>query len=350
MNRLSSNAPWGSNAHKYKSLSDLNYEKENVTWYWRVIGQIASWMVLGGYLMLPGTFDDNAEMRFSKGVLSIIIVALLTGGYSLTALLWFACPSILFRVDSIFLPIFSVSLFGFLATIYAFASSSRYSFSSTSAPVTLALTVFSAILYGSFALLARRKISKMTHRAPDRSSYNCSPNRNSYNTTPTAVPWQEPAFYQNFIQNMHPTARSHNSFDGASSINVPLPTEDELVNRQMEALLHKQDAGPNQTASRETFTIQWPHGEEEETDRLGNRRMRTLSAGTNAGLLSPGHTRNSRSHSESSRSATWTQIARVMGSERGRNGRPGGSGSGPGHQRTKSREERRREIELNTFS
>lgn len=319
----------------------------NTKWYWQLIGQIASWMILGGYLILPSTFDDDAHMRFSKGVLSIIIVALLTGGYSLTALLWFACPSILFRVDSIFIPIFSVSLFGFLATIYAFASSSRYSFSSASAPITLVLTVLSAILYGSLALFARRKISKLTRPVPDPTTYNYNPNYTPYNNTPTTGQWQEPAFYQNFIQNMHPTARSHNSFDGASSMTMPGPTEDEMIDRQMEALLHKPDAGASPTATRSTFTLQWPQGEEE-LDRLGNRRMRTCSSSTNGALLAPGHTRSSRSHSESSRSAPWTQIVRVMGSERGRNGRP--DGSGPGHQRAKSREERRREIELNTLS
>lgn len=313
-------------------------------------------MILGGFLILPSTFDENAQLRFSRGVLYMIIVALLTGGYSLTALLWFACPSILFRIDYIFIPTFSVSLFGFLATTYAFASSSRYSFSSASAPTTLALTVFSAIVYGSLALFARRNMSKITRPAPDRSSHNYSPNRNSYNNTPTAGQWQEPAFYQNFIQNMHPTARSHNSFDarshnsfdGASFMSMPPPTEDEMVNRQMEALLHKQDVATTPNASRSTFTLQWPQGEEEEVDRLGNRRKRTFSAGTNGAFLTPGHTRNSRSHSESSRSSPWTQIARAMGSEREGNGRP--DGSGPGHQRAKSREERRREIELTTLS
>ncbi|KAE9971687.1 hypothetical protein EG328_005461 [Venturia inaequalis] len=347
MNRLSSNAPWGSSAHTYNRLGDLNYDKENVSWCWRLIGQIASWMILGGYLILPSTFDGNAQIRFSKGVLYTIIVALLTGGYSLTALLWFACPSILFRVEAIFIPIFSVSLFGFLATIYAFASSSRYSFSHASAPVTLALTVVSAILYGSLALFARRKISKLTRPVPDSNPYHYSPNRNSYQNTPPTGPWQEPAFYENFIQNMHPTARKPNSFDGASLMNILPPTEDEMVNRQMEALLHKPDVGADPRASRSTFTLQWPQAEEEENNRPGNRRTRTSSVGTNGTFLSPGHTRSARSRSESSRSAPWAQIARVMGSERGKNGKP--DGSQPGHQRAKSREERRVEIELNTL-
>lgn len=75
--------------------------------------------------------------------------------------------------------------------------------------------------------------------------------------------------------------------------------------------------------------------------------MRTFSASTNGAFLAPGHTRGARSHSESSRSGTWAQISRVIGSDRGRNARP--DGSGPGHQRAKSREERRREIELATL-
>jgi hypothetical protein len=304
-------------------------------------------MILGGYLILPSTFDDSAQIRFSKGVLSIIIVAFLTGGYSLTALLWFACPSILFRIDSIFVPVFSVSLFGFLATIYAFASSPRYSFSSPTAPITLALTALSAIVYGALALHARIKVTKLT-RVPDPTAYNYNPHYNSYNNaTPTTGQWQEPGFYQNFIQNMHPTARSPNSFDGTSALTTPPPTEEELVNQQMARLLHKPDTGANPNASQSTFRLEWPQGEEDELDQLGRRRMRTFSASTNGGFLAPGHTRGSRSHSESSRSGAWTQIARVIGSDRGRNDSSGGSG--PGHQRGKSREERRREIELATL-
>lgn len=298
-------------------------------------------MILGGYLILPSTFDNNAQIRFSNGVLAIVIVALLIGGYSLTALLWFACPSILFRVDYIFLPIFSVSLFGFIATIYAFASSSRYSFSFASAPITLALTVLSAIVYGSLAVLARRKVSKLTRITPDPHTYNYNPNYNNYNNTPTSGQWQEPAYYQNFVQNMHPTARSPNSFDGASAVTSPPPTEDEMVNQQMAMLLHKPDLDTNPNASRSTFTLEWPPGEEEEINPLtGKRRKRTFSAGMNGAFLAPGHTRGSRSRSESSGSGPWNSIARAIG-------RP--DGSGPGHQRAKSREERRREIELNTL-
>jgi len=342
-------APWRSGAHKYKSLDDLNFEKEGVNWYWRFIAQIASWMILGGYLILPSSFDSDSQLRFGTGILSIIIVALLTGGYSLTALLWFACQPILFRLDSIFIPIFSVSLFGFLSTMYAFASSSRYSFSAPSAPITLALTVFSAIVYGVLALLARRKISKLTGTDYDPNAYPYN-GHNSYNGTPTSALYQDPLYYQNYVQNMHPTAaRSPNSFDGASSMNVPPPTEEDQVSQQMARLLHKHDPGPTPDASQNTFRLEWPAGEEEEVDQFGRRRMRTFSASTSGGFLTPGQTRGSRSHSESARDGrigTLAKIGRAV-TDRGRN--DGNSSSGRGHQRGKSREERRREIELATL-
>jgi len=341
---LSVKAPWRSGVHKYRTLDDLHYEKEGVPWYWRLVAQVASWMILGGYLILPSTFDSDPQLRFSKGVLAIIIVALLTGGYSLTALLLFACPSILFRLDNIYLPVFSVSLFGFLATMYAFATSPRYSFSDASAPISLALAIGSAGIYGILALTAQRKISRMTvHQETN-------PYHRSMSGTPTGM-WQDPIYYQNFVQNMHPAARSPSIWDGASSLSVAPPTDDDLVNQQMARLLKKNDPGPSLDAPQnETFRLEWPPGaEDEEMDQFGRRRMRTFS-GSNSGFLSPGQVRGYRSNSDNTRDGrpgAWARIGQVVRPDRGRQNSD--RTDGRGHRRTQSREERRREIELQTL-
>lgn len=73
--------------------------------------------------------------------------------------------------------------------------------------------------------------AKLTRPVPGPNTYKYNPKYYNYNDTPTTGQWQEPALYQNFIQNMHPTACGPNSFDGASSMTMPQPTEDEMVNR-----------------------------------------------------------------------------------------------------------------------
>src|ERR1700753_2495704 len=97
----------------------------------------------------------------SGGVITIVIVALLTGGYSLTALLWFACPSIVFRQEYIFVPAASCATFGFVGTAWALIISPRYDISSPSCPVTIVLTLVSVIIYGGLAIHTNRRIKQI---------------------------------------------------------------------------------------------------------------------------------------------------------------------------------------------
>jgi hypothetical protein len=106
--------------------------RQNTPWYWRFIALAASWMILGGYvaqslpktlerssqtnralfryLILPGLYAKDPQLKFSTAVLSVFVVALLTAGYSFTALLCFACRSERFQAESIFLYDFLCSL------------------------------------------------------------------------------------------------------------------------------------------------------------------------------------------------------------------------------------------------
>jgi hypothetical protein len=45
----------------------------------------------------------NPELKFSQSILSVFVVALLTAGYSFTALLCFACRDEIFQAEAIFL-------------------------------------------------------------------------------------------------------------------------------------------------------------------------------------------------------------------------------------------------------
>jgi hypothetical protein len=139
---------------------------------------------------------------------------------------------------------------------------------------------------------------------------------------------------------MHPTAaRSPASFDAPLTATLPVSDED-LVNQQMAGLLRKTDPGPSPDASQATFRLEWPQGEEDDFDAFGRRRQRTFSA--SGRLLAPGgpsHIHGARTRSESvqePRSGVW---AKLRGRQEGRDGPLI-------HPRAKSRDERRREIEL----
>lgn len=295
-------------------------------------------MILGGYLILPTTFDDDPRLRFNKGVLAIIIVALLTGGYSLTGLVWFACPSTLFRLDHIFIPVFSVSVFAFCATCYALAASPRYVFSHAAAPTTLALTLASALLYGIFAMMNNRNIRRM-RTSIDGNQYPPNP----ASTTPQ---WQEGGYYQTYTQPVPASAsarspgsayepyasRSPGSFDGGSMMTVTQqPSEEELVKQQMAKLLTRPDLGLHQNSSRSTFHLDWPQGEEPDVELEGSggrRKNRTTVDGSQ--LQVP--TSAGRKRSKSAGNATRHTY------------------SPAGHGRRESRDDRRREIEMNNLA
>lgn len=298
-----------SQATKYRTLEDLNYERDAVPWYWRLIALVASWMILGGYLILPSTYDNDPQLRFSKGVLSIIIVALMTAGYSFTALLCFACRSWMFQAEAVFLPALASSSLGLLTVLYGFSSSTRYQWTSP-AIVTVVLSAASCVIYGLLLLYTHRKISRVRAQTASR----------------TTSALKDSALYNNFIQNMYPTAMRSPS-EGPPPAGIPL-SEDDLVNQQMAMLLMKSDPGPSPDASSSTFRIDLP--EERESELLGTPR----NPGEAYTIAAGGRNRSASNASPAPRQSMW---------ERGRQLARGSPRIGG---RPLSREERRVQIEL----
>lgn len=53
---------------------------------------------------MPGLYAiDHSKLKISQPVLSVFVVALLTAGYSFTALLCFACRDVYFQAEGIFM-------------------------------------------------------------------------------------------------------------------------------------------------------------------------------------------------------------------------------------------------------
>ena len=105
-------------AQSYKTIDGLALERDNVPWYWRIIALGSTVVILGGFLMLPITFDSQAQLRMSKAALGIFAVALLTAGFSFTALLCFAVRNPLFQADAVFLPSLTACAIGLLTIFY----------------------------------------------------------------------------------------------------------------------------------------------------------------------------------------------------------------------------------------
>ncbi|CAI6336387.1 unnamed protein product [Periconia digitata] len=295
---------------------------EGTAWYWRFIAMAASWMILGGYLILPGLYSKEHDLRFSQAVLSVFVVALLTAGYSFTALLCFACRSEVFQAESIFLPALTSSALGLLALAYNFLSSRAYVWNTAAISATV-ISATSTVMYACLLLWTHRRIVKLKENASKDSSL-----------------WSERSYYSNYVANMYPTASRSPSAAPA----IPL-SEDDRINQQMALLLMNKEPNPSPDASSATFRIDLPD-DREERERLANSQE--LNGSFSHTQQTSQWTRE-RAHSRPD-SLGETQAWTVW-QDRGRApNRPSSVGGQSSHSRGPSREERRREIELGRYN
>ncbi|KAF3043530.1 hypothetical protein E8E11_000731 [Didymella keratinophila] len=284
--------------------------RERVPWYWRFIAMTASWMILGGYLILPGLYARDEYLKFSQAVLSVFVVALLTAGYSFTALLCFACRDDEFQAENVFVPALGSSIFGLVVIAYNFFGTSAYRWS-TAATSSTVLSGFATVLYTGLLWWKRRIISRRAKQGTRSNLYS------------------EQSFYTNYVQNMYPSAIRTESQPPAPPVN-----DDDPVNQQMRLLMLR-DARPSPDANTSTFRIDLPE-DPEERDRLRSQEL--------VGTPTQTYIRDRASSRPDSLSENqaWSQWQ-----ERGRTSqRPSNSDLRSNHSRGLSREERRREIEL----
>jgi hypothetical protein len=205
-------------------------------------------MLLGGFLALTTMFDKHPQLRMSSSVVTIITVALLTGGYSLTVLVWFACPPLLFRLENVFIPAASACLFGLVSTAFCFATSTRYDITSPAAIIAFSLTSSSAAFYCFVAFLTKRTVSRIIE--------------------PSELAWAGKSLdFEYTKQGVAIPVRSvTNSSNGSKrSKKSAKPTEQDLVNQQMATLLTR--ANTDAHTPHATFQLEWPIANPEERDR-----------------------------------------------------------------------------------
>lgn len=189
-------------------------------------------------------------------------------------------------------------------------------------------------------------------------SYASSPyQQTAYSTSDGASLQSNTAYYQ--IPGPQPP-------HAATTLPDPSPPQEreDPVQKQMAKLLKATEPRRARDSDHDTFRLEWPPGGDmDEEGDLSSRggtagRTRTLSAGGRLSLPGParhslGGRADQRQRSESVRDpgGRWARVVRAVGLERGRpeNRREEGEAA-EGARRAKSREERRREIELGQMS
>ncbi|KAF4550663.1 Hypothetical protein D9617_16g014510 [Elsinoe fawcettii] len=217
-------------SQRYSSLDGITTDKDSIAWYWRVIAGIASWLLVGGFLMLPGTFDTSDDFKFSKTAITALSITLAAAGAALTALLLLVVRNWQFHADAILFPAFSSCLVGLLTTLYCFLVHRRYTWS-LAAILTTAFSAGLTVTYGILLFLTQRRIAACKGLAkpqhiPLRSHTSYEDARTIYEPSiqSTAPPLpqspplptdpvpdgrnREQSFYNNYLSNMYPMLRT----------------------------------------------------------------------------------------------------------------------------------------------
>lgn len=160
------------------------------------------------FLILPTTFDTDAQLRVSKVALGIFGVALLAAGFLLTGLVCFACRNWIFQADCVFVPCLTSCTLGLLTVFYCFVTSKRYIWNLAAYLVVIGAAI-SMLIYAALLALSYRKIAAV-RKNPVRDTIEIPlaerlPSLSLASPAPSS--YHDQMFFTNHYANMYPTAR-----------------------------------------------------------------------------------------------------------------------------------------------
>ncbi|PNS18258.1 High mobility group protein 20A [Sphaceloma murrayae] len=318
---------------RYTTLEVLGIEKDTIPWYWRVAAGISSWLIVGGFLMLPATFDNSDGFKVSKTAIASLGIALSASGVGASLVLLVIVRNPIFVADTILPRAFTSSLMGLLTALYSFLVQRRYVWN-LAAILTVTFAACLTMTYGVLLFYTQRRIAACKgHGKPQhiplrshtsyedaRTAY--EPSIHSQHPLPTnpATPHEpvpdtrqrEETFYNNYLNNLYPMLGSPSNtgapvtaapqtpgtpWDAQSvvserppppPINRPPPdasmlTEEELTRQQMLMLLLNRpeparpvDPSGQPLRSETSYHIDWS-GDEIQTPIVGPDHSRTTS-------------------------------------------------------------------------
>ncbi|KAI9726349.1 MAG: hypothetical protein M1828_001623 [Chrysothrix sp. TS-e1954] len=328
---------------------------------------------------------EAVSLRAGKTFLTVLTIGALTAGFSLSALVAFACDSRLFRSEAVYIPCLSSCSLGIVIVLVSFAISGRYEWDIGSILGT-SVGVASTLIFGGLLLHIQYSLSKYRARSLDQdrqpltkarsivedrgeSAWSDAPRSRSPATEePTSYTWNNavgPVYPQNTLQNGSAYANSDVTCTG--NVNGPLPAgslyadydrspeaqlaptetaqpeEEETRQQMMKLLLQQTSEQWKSNPNRSTFKIELPEHMRQALQRDGvDSGEQLLSASSPA----PSSSTAGRSRDQTPVSAgslyDWRDGKQRTGRRRNFVPMP----PIPMSDRSKSREDRRKEIEL----
>lgn len=213
-----------------KTAFDLYVERDRIPWYFKAIALVASWLVLGGFILFPLVFTSNADnIKASRTTLTSVGAAFFIVGYiaiSVTAVL---SKSILFCFDAVLLPILTSSVIGLAMVVFNHALHKMFPVSDIYIIVPLTLASLSTVVSSLLAGWTYHRINRI---------------RRSDNRRKVRVMREEQSAWPGLrdstsMQELLPQGRTDRGSAGSLSNMVP---EDEQQRQQLLRLLLSREA------------------------------------------------------------------------------------------------------------
>ena len=243
------------------TLYDLYVERDVITWYFRILATVGTWLILVGYIFFTFAATSNpTDLAADKTTLIVAGTVVIVIGHILTVLTYLFVASWLFRLDVVLIPTLLSSSIGFLAILLHEGIHQDLSFGQP--------LVYLPLLFAALGILVSASLALWTHRCIQRVRASDKRREEHHNQIQDVPAWQMDAT------------------DSAATKLLPdLPSE-ELQRQQLERLLFKgnADRAPSPEAQSNTYRIDLPSTEHSNDGRhlsvpSKNGRIRSSSEG-----------------------------------------------------------------------
>jgi hypothetical protein len=141
------------------SVADLYAERDRLSWAYRTIALVASWFVLGAYILAPLIFTSASDnLKPTRNTMVALAAAMLVVGYIGLIMAAFLSRSLLFCFESVALPALTSSVEGLFSVVMNHALHKVFPVSDTYIIVPLVLVCISVVAFGLWTAFLYRHI------------------------------------------------------------------------------------------------------------------------------------------------------------------------------------------------
>lgn len=144
------------------SVGDLYTERDRLSWVYRTTALVASWFVLGAYILAPLIFTSAADnLKPTRNTMVTLAAAMLVVGYLALIATALLSRSLLFCFECVALPTLTSSVEGLFSVVMNHALHKAFPVSDTYIVIPLVLVCISVVVFGLWAASLYRRIHRI---------------------------------------------------------------------------------------------------------------------------------------------------------------------------------------------